>query len=428
MAHPHFMSYRKITLILLYRLLLTVFWGILLNTNSLLLAHEGKNHGSTPSVNSVHVQGEMKIGSLGEAWAMIQDSSKVISTELAAQNLESIHAAEEKLSVGLKYMQASSSMVTGDKAKRLESALKQALVQSANVNASSDTKDQVKTRIEFKKLLGALKLVEVQYPAETLKATNGMAMMDHGTGDHTHGAATASTTVSISTKKPLKIGEKADVVIKLTKKEGSPLLLTDLKEAHTKKIHLLLIDPSLSDYHHEHPEPTSKPGEYAFTFTPLKPGPYRVWADLVPVATDTQEYAMTDITSTDKSEPITDRKVKMSVVVEGLKYEINFENSELKAGEAVLGKLKITSQNGKTFSQLEPIMGAYAHIVGFSEDYQTIAHIHPMGEEPTKSTDRGMGELEFHLIPSKSGLMRLFAQVQINGTDKYAPFTLNIKP
>ena len=51
-----------------------------------------------------------------------------------------------------------------------------------------------------------------------------------------------------------------------------------------------------------------------------------------------------------------------------------------------------------------------------------------MGAEPTKPTDRGSGELDFHLLPAEPGLMRLYAQVRINGEDKFAPFTLEIQP
>ena len=112
--------------------------------------------------------------------------------------------------------------------------------------------------------------------------------------------------------------------------------------------------------------------------------------------------------------------------LEGLKYEVVFDKAKLTAGEAALGKLKITGPDGKTFSQLEPIMGAYAHLVGFTEDYKTIVHIHPMSAEPTKDTDRGAGTLEFHIQPEQPGLMRLYAQVQISGASKYAKFTLNI--
>ena len=64
------------------------------------------------------------------------------------------------------------------------------------------------------------------------------------------------------------------------------MTLGDLIEVHTQKIHLLINDASLTDYHHEHPKPTDMPGEYAFAFTPSNPGPYRIWADVVPASTN----------------------------------------------------------------------------------------------------------------------------------------------
>ena len=48
---------------------------------------------------------------------------------------------------------------------------------------------------------------------------------------------------------------------------------------------------------------TAMPGEYAFSFTPKKAGPSRLWADLLPVATDAQEYCIPDITAATKYEP-----------------------------------------------------------------------------------------------------------------------------
>lgn len=80
--------------------------------------------------------------------------------------------------------------------------------------------------------------------------------------------------------------------------------------------------------------------------------------------------------------------------------------------EATMGKLKITQSDGRVFNQLEPIMATYAHLAGFGEDYKSIVHIHPMGAEPAKETDRGSGSLEFHIQPEQPGLMRFYAQVQ----------------
>jgi hypothetical protein len=242
-----------------------------------------------------------------------------------------------------------------------------------------------------------------------------------------HGTAQATVSVTAATAQPLKAGEKAEVHLMLKKQEGSPVALDDLKEAHTEKIHVLIIDPTLTDYHHEHPVPGTAAGEYQFSFTPRTAGPYRLWADLVPVATGKQEYVIADLGGTAPNAKTSNRSPNLTTIVDGLTYAVAFEQP-LKAGSATLGKLTIKDANKAVFTNLEPIMGAYAHLVGFSEDYRTIAHIHPMGEEPKNPSDRGAGDLQFHIQPEKAGLVRLFAQVQIGGQSKFAMFTLEVSP
>jgi hypothetical protein len=396
---------------------------------------------------------DIKFKSVGEAWAVVQVMLAEIEALTAKKQLPGVHSAEEKLSAALRYLQANSAMVTGDKAKRLEAALRQALVLSENVHAASDAGDATKTETELKKLRAGLKLVEVQYPADALKAPPGVvqyvcAMRDF-TGDkpgkcpecgmtlnpvlaghlamagHQHGAAEPTMTLAAASAQPLMVGQKADVTLTIKKKDGTPVTPDGLEVAHTQKVHALIIDPSLTDYHHEHPQPTGKPGEYAFSFIPRKPGPYRIWADLVPKG-GAQEYAVADLAAQTQPEPITNRTESLKAVVDGLTYTLTFQQP-LKAGDAILGTLTVADAKGAVFPSLEPVMGAYAHIVGFSEDFKTIAHIHPMGEEPTKPTDRGAGKLDFHLVPGQPGLLRLFTQVQIGGENKFAPFTLNIQ-
>lgn len=365
--------------------------------------------------------------SVGQVWKVVTTAIEDSSKAIAAGDFKPIHEITEHMDSAIKYLQTAGGISDKDKKMRADAALKQMLTLSGELHMAADAGDAAKSAQAVKKLQGAMKLVEIQYPAETLAAPAEMAGMGHGDG-HPASAAVVTTKVSVTTAEPLTIGQKATITVKLTKPDGSPMLLADLKEAHTEKIHLLINDTSLSDYHHEHPTATSTPGEYSFTFTPSKPGPYRVWADLVPVATDAQEYAIADIAAPTKGEPISNRTPSTTTVVDGLKYAITFEKPALKAGEAILGKLAITKPDGTPFNELEPVMGAYSHIVGFSEDFQTIAHIHPMGSEPTKPTDRGAGELDFHLLPAKPGLMRLYAQIRVNGQNRFASFTLIIHP
>lgn len=249
---------------------------------------------------------------------------------------------------------------------------------------------------------------------------------DHGAEGNSDRAAQNTMTVAASTTQPLAASQRAEVTLILKKKDGSPVTLNHLQEAHTEKIHVLIIEPTLTDYHHEHPVPGSAPGEYRFSFTPRKAGAYRMWADLVPANSGKQEYVIADLGGAPSVGEIPNRAASLKTTVEGLTYTVTFDGP-LTAGAATKGKLTINDASGAVFQALEPIMGAYAHIVGFNEDFRTIAHIHPMGEEPKKPSDRGAGELEFHIEPEKAGLLRLFAQVQIAGQTKFAPFTLQVE-
>lgn len=248
-------------------------------------------------------------------------------------------------------------------------------------------------------------------------------VMDHGSHDKTEMKNTVK--LSLMPQGTLEIGKTTKVTAKLTSLMGDKMLGdTDLKEAHTRKLHLLVVDPSLSDYHHIHPVP-AKNGEWTFDFTPLKNGSYRVWADVIPVATGKQEYVMTDIGTPAKDKTAIQKTSSMTSTVDGYTFTLALD-SEPKAGAAVMGNITIT-KDGKPFTHLEPVMGAFAHVVGFTEDYNSVLHIHPMGKEPTSDTERGGPKLEFHIEPKTAGFVKLFAQVKIGGKDIFAPLGVIVK-
>ena len=231
---------------------------------------------------------------------------------------------------------------------------------------------------------------------------------------------------SIRTATPLKVGQPVSAILHLEKGDGDPVLLSDLIETHTKKIHLFIIDNSLSDYHHEHPEPTRTLGEYSFTFTPAKPGGYRVWADLRPSPLGLQEYAMTDIPAETSGAPLTNRELNTRASVDGLNYEVVFDQKTIQVGKPASARLRVTNKKGESFTELEPVMAAFAHLVGFNEDYKTVLHIHPKGAPVLDPAARGGPELEFQIYTLRPGFYRLFAQVQIDGRSRFAPFGFKV--
>ena len=232
-------------------------------------------------------------------------------------------------------------------------------------------------------------------------------------------------TATVTTDVPLQPGKVAHAVLHLRRSTGHPLTLDQLLETHMYKIHLLIIDGSLNDYHHEHPEPTNVPGDYAFAFTPAKPGSYFAWADLRPLPFGLQEYDRTMIAGTGELPRIDDRQTKLSADSQGYRFELGLSKNEIRAGEPVDARLTVT-RDGKGFDQLEPVMGAFAHIVGFNEDLETVLHIHPMESRVLQAHDRGGPVLQFKIYASKAGFTRFFAQLQIDGRQLFVPFALPI--
>jgi hypothetical protein len=223
----------------------------------------------------------------------------------------------------------------------------------------------------------------------------------HSHGGHNHGSE-ATIKTEVLPNENHAAGQTAATVIRLTGPNGKPVTLNDLKEAHTEKLHLLIVDESLTDYHHEHPAPGEKPGEYRFDFKPKFGGTYHVWADLLPVASGKQEYSKTTLTV--RGEPGKPQNTANTTAeVDGHMFTWSTEGDKpLRVGESALVKINVRGPDGKPFKQLEPVMGAYAHMVAFPTNLESVTHVHPSGPEPTKKTERGGPDLSFHVVPEQA--------------------------
>lgn len=245
-------------------------------------------------------------------------------------------------------------------------------------------------------------------------------------------SATNAIKAEIFLKGPLIKDKKTLTEIEfISKKDNKPLLPSEIKETHTEIIHLLIFDKTLTDYQHIHPTPTNKPGIYQFEWTPKKISQYRVWVDLTPLCTDQQEYIMANLGDLSKSPQKVDKTLNSTYSIGGradkMHFNLSFDSSELISGKATMGKILVKDAQGHPFNQLEPVMGAFAHIVAINEDFKTIAHVHPMGTEPSKDSDRGGPELEFHIEPNKPGFWKIWVQVKADGKELFIPFGVNVK-
>lgn len=246
--------------------------------------------------------------------------------------------------------------------------------------------------------------------------------LDHGAHDQ---AGSSTISAAIAPASGLKPGEPATLTLSLTAKDGQPVTPADLQVAHTEKVHLLIIDPSLSDYHHVHPEPGSKPGTYVFTLTPKRAGEYQIFADLLPTASQQQQYAVARFTVAGTPSAI-DKVLNSTATVAGYTFVLQVADGKITAGQPGMARLTVIGADGQPFAQLEPVMGAFAHMVGFNEERSEVAHIHPLGKEPETATERGGPTLEFHTHFATGGYKKLFAQVQIDGKPIFAPFGIEV--
>ncbi len=245
---------------------------------------------------------------------------------------------------------------------------------------------------------------------------------------HDHSAPAATVKAEIISPATHDAGKTAATVLRLTTTDGKPITPEQFQVAHTEKLHLLVVDETLTDYHHEHPVAGEKPGEYKFDFSPRVGGTYSIWADVVPTATGKQEYAKTQV-KVQGSPARKDKTLNTTADANGYRFSLATENNEpLQAGKATMVNIKVTTPDGKDFAALEPVMGAFAHMVAFPEDLASVTHVHPMGEEPKTAAERGGPQLSFHVEPEKAGFQKLFLQTQIGGKEVYAAFAQNVEP
>src|SRR6478736_1432842 len=96
-----------------------------------------------------------------------------------------------------------------------------------------------------------------------------------------HPAAPEAT--SVESQGSFGQGAPVTVTLHFRDPEGAGVGPDQLQTVHEQKLHVLIVDPSLSDYSHVHPAPMATNGDWQFSFTPKHDRPYHLWLDATPV-------------------------------------------------------------------------------------------------------------------------------------------------
>jgi len=237
-------------------------------------------------------------------------------------------------------------------------------------------------------------------------------------------------TMTLATAGPVVAGQPVQAVLTLKTYSGKPLGPDDLATAHAKKLHLLIIDPTLTDYQHVHPVPAGAPGAWAFTFTPRAGGSYRFFADFVPIVTGNGLYAWADMavggaSADTKVEP---RQVGGFHPVErdGYRFTLTPSAQPVRANKLVDLKFTIERIGGGPVA-LQVIMNAFAHLVAFDDQRSGFAHMHPQEYDITKPPDAVHPALTFKLQLPRAGRYVIWSQVLISGREIFAPFWFDVE-
>jgi hypothetical protein len=221
-------------------------------------------------------------------------------------------------------------------------------------------------------------------------------------------------------------GKETQATLTLRTASGKPIAPADLVVTHTELLHLLIADPTLTDYQHVHPRPAAAPGAWTFRFTPRRAGAYRIFADFTPVATNRGLYANTDLTVAGGTEPVPATAPNTwAVERDGYRFALVPAALPLRVNQVV--DLKFVGQRhdgGRV--PLAPVMGAFAHLVAFDAERSGFAHLHPMELDVTQPPDALKPVLNFKITFPRPGRYVIWAQIDLGGTETFLPYWFDV--
>ena len=257
--------------------------------------------------------------------------------------------------------------------------------------------------------------------ATTHGTTN--SQKETATGEHAqdgdHGAKLAGTRIDLQNAASLKPGE-VSLAFKLYGVDTHEFGPDDLKVAHEKLMHLILVRDDITGFQHVHPEYQN--GRWRVMATIPNQGAYQMYVDVEPKEEDpvTLRVPLTIGGATQQAQ-FPSVSTGMSANVGGIQVTLEL-TSPLKTKEHTTLTFALT-QNGKPVAQIDPYLGAFGHVVVLRHtDADDYLHGHPITE--TKPTD---GKVVFESEFPIKGTYTLFAQFSINGQVKTFPITVSVE-
>jgi hypothetical protein len=190
-------------------------------------------------------------------------------------------------------------------------------------------------------------------------------------------------------------------------------------EVHTERMHLIIVRDDLGAFFHEHPTPNAD-GTFTHTFTFPTGGNWRLFADCAPSGAGSQ-VIMASVNVNGPSPTPTALKPETAPVVKEGGVTLAMTTKELPAKTMLPVTFTLKDAEGKPVTDLQPWLGAMAHLILIEKDATTFVHSHPDESDPKNGKN---GTLTFLARFPKPGVYRGWVQFQRDGKVTTMPFTV----
>ena len=186
---------------------------------------------------------------------------------------------------------------------------------------------------------------------------------------------------------------------------------------HEKQLHLVAVRRDFTGFQHVHP--TLAPDGTWTTALDLRPGEWRVFADLKPAGAEPVVLGSDLSVPGRMSVASYPRSARVSTV-DG--YTVTL------AGDlSVGGQSRLTlslARDGRPVTDLQPYLGAYGHLVALRSGDLAYLHVHPAGVPGDGATAPGPA-VEFDAEVPSAGAYHLYLDFKHDGVVRTASFVLN---
>jgi len=195
--------------------------------------------------------------------------------------------------------------------------------------------------------------------------------------------------------------------------------LTRFATVHERLLHLFIVSRDLSHFAHLHPDP--QPDGSFVMKEAVPPGEYMLFADFLPNGGSSQMVPRAFISPGARAavpeQPPASREAKLETSVDGVRFLLKPE--DVRAGREACLTLRLTdAKTGVPIEDLEPYLGAPAHMLIVRADLTDALHAHPAeidGRGPT---------ISFHPLIPADGVYKAWVQIQRGGKVITAAFVV----